>query len=427
MDAEKKIIDLTKPSSGGGGGGTDDYTDLTNKPQINSTTLSGNKSSSDLGLQDALVSGTNIKTINNTSLLGSGDITVGGGDYTAGTGLQLNDSAFDILQEDYGVDATPINHGCTITDSVYSGFSTSNYAYLNSTLNCSTSDDFEIVLKLKHASAESTSTKRYFISMVSNNENVSIWKDAANRLSFSIGSTRLVTFQAPAAYPTNTWVWYRLTKTVSNGTTTLTLAYSTDGTNWTTGDTQTATAFALEATPIYFGISGSLTLPMNGSIDINGCYIKINGQYWWNPAQSTYKPVAKATSSLYGLVKPDNSTITVADGVISATPTACTTITASNTTATITANSTYNCTPTSSGITFTITSPTESNVYAGFILMLNTQNSASVAFQTNDATPISVIVSGNPNLEVGKSYTVTGQLNPTTSSWELWVIEYKAN
>ena len=39
---------------GGGGGGTSDYTELTNKPQINSTTLSGNKSSSSLGLADAV-------------------------------------------------------------------------------------------------------------------------------------------------------------------------------------------------------------------------------------------------------------------------------------------------------------------------------------------------------------------------------------
>ena len=37
-------------SGGGGGGDTTDYADLTNKPQINSVTLAGNKSSSDLGL-----------------------------------------------------------------------------------------------------------------------------------------------------------------------------------------------------------------------------------------------------------------------------------------------------------------------------------------------------------------------------------------
>lgn len=38
----------------GGGGGTYNYNDLENKPQINSVGLSGNKSSSDLGLQSAL-------------------------------------------------------------------------------------------------------------------------------------------------------------------------------------------------------------------------------------------------------------------------------------------------------------------------------------------------------------------------------------
>lgn len=38
---------------GGGGGGTSDYTELDNKPQINSVTLSGNKSASDLGLAAA--------------------------------------------------------------------------------------------------------------------------------------------------------------------------------------------------------------------------------------------------------------------------------------------------------------------------------------------------------------------------------------
>ncbi len=33
-----------------GSGGTTDYTDLTNKPSINSVTLSGNKTASDLGM-----------------------------------------------------------------------------------------------------------------------------------------------------------------------------------------------------------------------------------------------------------------------------------------------------------------------------------------------------------------------------------------
>lgn len=62
-----------------GSSGTTDYSELTNKPKINNVELSGNKTSTDLGLQSTLVSGTNIKTINNTSLLGSGNITISGG------------------------------------------------------------------------------------------------------------------------------------------------------------------------------------------------------------------------------------------------------------------------------------------------------------------------------------------------------------
>lgn len=45
-----KGLNLGGESGGGGGSGTDNYNDLSNRPQINSVTLSGNKSSSDLGL-----------------------------------------------------------------------------------------------------------------------------------------------------------------------------------------------------------------------------------------------------------------------------------------------------------------------------------------------------------------------------------------
>lgn len=44
---------------GGGGGGTTNYNALENRPQINSVTLTGNKSASDLGLlSDVEVEGT---------------------------------------------------------------------------------------------------------------------------------------------------------------------------------------------------------------------------------------------------------------------------------------------------------------------------------------------------------------------------------
>ena len=51
VDANGKPTSWEYGSGGsGGGGGTEDYTELYNKPQINSVTLTGNKTASDLGL-----------------------------------------------------------------------------------------------------------------------------------------------------------------------------------------------------------------------------------------------------------------------------------------------------------------------------------------------------------------------------------------
>ena len=54
MDFFNEIIAFVKSyvdsHGGGGGGGTNNYNELNNRPQINGTTLTGNKSASDLGL-----------------------------------------------------------------------------------------------------------------------------------------------------------------------------------------------------------------------------------------------------------------------------------------------------------------------------------------------------------------------------------------
>ena len=51
--------------------------------------------------QDTLVSGTNIKTINNESLLGSGNITIqgGGSSYTAGTGIDITNDVISVTSD----------------------------------------------------------------------------------------------------------------------------------------------------------------------------------------------------------------------------------------------------------------------------------------------------------------------------------------
>ena len=122
---------LVENGGGGGGGGTTNYNQLSNKPKINSTTLSGNKSLDDLGIQakidaehklsadnvddtsttnkfvtasdkttwnakqDELVSGNNIKTINNESILGSGNITISGGSGGIADGINVADVDYD--------------------------------------------------------------------------------------------------------------------------------------------------------------------------------------------------------------------------------------------------------------------------------------------------------------------------------------------
>ena len=54
--------------SGGGGGGTDNYNALTNKPSVNSVTLIGNKTSSELGLQELI---SDLSTIRSGASLGT--------------------------------------------------------------------------------------------------------------------------------------------------------------------------------------------------------------------------------------------------------------------------------------------------------------------------------------------------------------------
>lgn len=58
-----KSLGAFSPFSSEGGGSTSNYNQLSNKPSINSVTLSGNKISSDLGLQSV----TNIVTLTTTS------------------------------------------------------------------------------------------------------------------------------------------------------------------------------------------------------------------------------------------------------------------------------------------------------------------------------------------------------------------------
>lgn len=74
---------LKQMVGGGGGSGTDNYNDLSNLPQINGETLAGNKTSENLGLQDAL-------TFDSAPTEDSTNPVESGGIYTALAGKQDN-------------------------------------------------------------------------------------------------------------------------------------------------------------------------------------------------------------------------------------------------------------------------------------------------------------------------------------------------
>lgn len=92
---------------GGGGGGTTNYNSLSNRPQINGTTLSGNKTGTQLGLQQTL-------TFDNAPTQNSNNPVKSGGIYTAlaekvtseaGKGLSSNDFTNELKTKLEGIAA----------------------------------------------------------------------------------------------------------------------------------------------------------------------------------------------------------------------------------------------------------------------------------------------------------------------------------
>ena len=89
----------------------------TNIKTVNSTSLVG---SGNVAVQPTLVSGTNIKTINSTTLLGSGDIAVQP-TLVSGTNIKTLNSVSLLGSGDIVFDCQPI--GCCGCDSVFQWFS----------------------------------------------------------------------------------------------------------------------------------------------------------------------------------------------------------------------------------------------------------------------------------------------------------------
>lgn len=133
------------------------YNDLTNKPTIPDISNLANKDLSNLSstgnakFQAPLVSGTNIKTINNESLLGSGNIDIQTGgtvddsfSTTSENPLQnkvITNALMDVTTGSYYVYGSP-----TISNNIISNMSTSDYILTDYVWNCTSSDNWALTV-----------------------------------------------------------------------------------------------------------------------------------------------------------------------------------------------------------------------------------------------------------------------------------------
>ena len=100
LNAKANTADLATVATSGS------YNDLNDKPSIPDTTNLATKTELN-AKQDALVSGTNIKTINNQSIIGEGNIEIQSGGMDEDTELLISSALVDL--NDRKIDATEVN------------------------------------------------------------------------------------------------------------------------------------------------------------------------------------------------------------------------------------------------------------------------------------------------------------------------------
>lgn len=358
-DAESKTITI---SSSGGGGGTQvqsnwaetDNTDpsfIQNKPTIPAAQVQSDWNQSDNTAVDfiknkpTIPAAANDATITitqggvtkgsfttNQSTNGTIDIDAGGGSsLSAGNGVDINASdKIDIMQEDevepdgYSWDFNTVGT-LTENDGVYSGFDASNYLVSKSSIGQTFATSLEINISFTTGnSLPSGYYYQYLCNFHPNNygmPNIQI-NNSKIYFSFSTNGSNSDDINATdITIATNTN--YTINIIYKNGTITGTLT-NNDTSNVITLSSSSPDKIHFGSTAnIYLGVpasgNGNYTQAFNGSINTKNSYIKIDGVLVNDISEGhvVTKPCAKATSSLYGLVKPDGNTTQVTNGVIS--------------------------------------------------------------------------------------------------------------
>lgn len=251
------------------------------------------------------------------------DIDAVSSSLSAGNGIDINVSdEIDIMQEDNIVPATynwDFNTVGTLTeiDGVYSGFSGfSNYLESKTAFSVDIATSLDI--KIEFTTGASVSNYQNLLNTGFSQSMVAEFISSSMTIYYYTSSTSSDSYVRLSNLSIQPNTTYTLLINYSNGELSASLAAS--GAAPVTATKSGVSGIYLGSDNRYFCIGlkrNSSYDDFSGSINTNNSYIKIDGNFLdmtENLSQSKY--CAKATNSLYGLVKPDNDTITVSNGVI---------------------------------------------------------------------------------------------------------------
>ena len=256
-----------------------------------------------------------VTSVNNVQPV-NGNVTLPSSKYTAGTGLNLTNNEFSINQTNNTTTNFTIVGNPTINDGVASNFSDNNYLSVANQLSSSLSS-FEIVTAISVSQYGDNSgildAENY---TVGHTIRLSVTSDGKVRFRISTDGSEIypVNITSTNSIALNTKTFIKITYNISTG---YVLYLSPNGSIWT----QEATS-SMVSRPFYssssiwrMGDNSAIGYALNGLLYLYDTYVKVDNALVWAPY--TLSGVAMAANNLYGLVKPDNTSITVNNGIIS--------------------------------------------------------------------------------------------------------------
>lgn len=273
-----------------------------------------------------------VTSVNNIQPV-NGNVTLPSSEYTAGKGIDITYNSISIKQ---GGNSIYRFDGTRQSTQIY-----------NITWNFNIEDTVEFMFKYNitdynadygraifEASNSSTSTNRSRLSIyVSNNSTQSSYGQSGIRFRYfdadgdSYSSTITGANFITGDY-FNRDLYLKILKRydVSTSKIGVIISLSTDGINWNDSEevmSASTTLGSLIFTTLKIGESNysfngyANHSYMKGTIDFSPSYIKVNDAYFWQGSIYVSSGVATASTLLYGLVKPDGTSITANDGIIS--------------------------------------------------------------------------------------------------------------